>query len=222
LVPTLGLASPARARRGERAPEAGSQAAKPRDRWRASAGFASERAHGSTCRWKALRAGEIASLDGGATEAVLGASGSSGSGPGGSGRDRERQRRFPPTARKADKACVRGLCFPAEPGVALARNGEGGAVSGRADAGRAASIARSLGVGLRKRGPAPFGMCPFVGTSGPGDGRVRDGRRGVSPRARESGDLSGAQVATSVAEVGEKHLLRGLEGSRETNQEREK
>jgi hypothetical protein len=62
-------------------------------------------------------------------------------------------------------------------------------------------------------------LASAVGTSGPGGSAGQVVGAGSPPCARESGDASGARVARSVAEVGEKHLLHGVEGSRETNQE---
>jgi hypothetical protein len=72
-ITSMGLA-PRResARGGERAPEAGSSAAKRRDRWRAPTNPRSrKRPRGCTCRWKAPRIGEAALLDGRTVEAIL-------------------------------------------------------------------------------------------------------------------------------------------------------
>lgn len=62
-------------RRGERASEAGSSVAKPRDRWRAPSpnGCASGSSweHRSICRGKALWVGEVVLFDEGSAEAIL-------------------------------------------------------------------------------------------------------------------------------------------------------
>jgi hypothetical protein len=64
-----------------------------------------------------------------------------------------------------------------------------------------------------------IGFAFVIGTSGPGGVAGKVVGASSPSRARESGDVSGARVAKSVAEVGEKHLLHGIEGSRETSQE---
>jgi hypothetical protein len=73
-ITTMGLASPREsAGRSERAPEAGSSAAKRRDRWRAPIPnqLPRKRCSGSTRRWKAPGIGAAALLDGRAVKAVL-------------------------------------------------------------------------------------------------------------------------------------------------------
>jgi hypothetical protein len=137
---------------------------------------------GSTCRGKALRAGESVLIDEGTVEAVLGSSRATRF-PGAARRDRERQRPSASLARGREHhrqvAPPRGWCAAPE---SRPNKGRAGPVRGQVEAGNAPSSAWPAGAGSSRGGPAP-----------PGRTRPRSGRNpaacvAATLRSRKSSD----------------------------------
>jgi hypothetical protein len=216
LEPTSGLAAPGesqgkRKRAGSRVfggkaeiPVAGSHQNR----------HAKARPFGSTCRWKAFWVEQAAPFDEGAGEAILGASSGAWSSDRAERGVRQRAsevvhqlRTWPITPRRGGTALTSG-----SPRLELSRNVElTSRVVGWTEAGERAVKRAPPGAGSPKGGLAPRLPTSF----GSGGGR---GRRGAS-HALGNHAIHGCSCRESVAEVGEEHLSRTLEGSREANRE---
>lgn len=101
----------------------------------------------------------------------------------------------------------------ARPAAAL--HGEQGLAIGRTEVGHAPSSASSSGAGLPQGG-----LAPAAAEAEAGFGSFRPRRLVGAAQAARLGNPAicrGARYGMSVAEVGEKHLSRSVEGSREAN-----
>lgn len=168
---------------------------------------------GSTCRGKALRIGKVVLFDEGAAEAVLAPRKCLGfTLREATGRDRERQR--------SDVSLAHGRKNHAEvaspeavPGSTKPRGEENRVRIGRSWR-RAVKHAPSRGrIVARRSGVARKNPTPPQG----GEGEASCGQCSASC-ALGSRTVYGCSCRQSVAEVGERHLLRAIEGSREANQ----
>ena len=171
---------------------------------------------GSSCRGKTLWAVDAVLFDVGPVEAILVLRDDPGLGPDDrAGSDRERQRSNASPECPADNA---------EPGWSPPRGDpcprppDGGIVRVSTEAGDAPSSAHPAGAGLPRGGPASHGRT-----------RSRSGKHPAvsaafsftgDPGAPGSRAIHGCSYRESIAEVGEKHLLRAAEGSREANRDR--
>jgi len=153
-------------RRGERASEAGSSVAKPRNRWRVPnkpVGLRERHDQGATCRGKALRIGKIILLDERVVEAILAPRKRPGDRVA-AGCDRERQR--------SDVSLVPGRQSQAE--VA--------SLASFARISRAERQTRTV-YGPTEAGDAPSSACP-AGAGSPQGGLATHGRTRPSGRGR--------------------------------------
>jgi hypothetical protein len=160
-----GSSPSARERRGgERASEAGSSVAKPRDRWRVPSKpveIARAVRLGNTCRWKALRIGKVVPLTRGRRKRswLLESVRVSGLLRGATGSVRGRTS----ASRMAENARPRWHRQKAAPGIHRAeRRGE--AVHGSAEAGGAPSSARPAGAGSPQGGSGVARENPTLGS----------------------------------------------------------
>jgi hypothetical protein len=168
---------------------------------------------GSTCRGKALWVGKAVLIDEGAAEAIL--------------VPRERRPVKHRAASRGATGSVRGSFASSAHGrqrQARVATPLAGGARGRpaerprrhrertAEAGDAPSSACPAGVGLPQGGPASHGRTE------PSRAREASCDQYGASRAPGSRTVHGCSCRESVAEVGERHLLRVTEGSREANQ----
>jgi hypothetical protein len=170
---------------------------------------------GNTCRGKALRIGKVVLLDEGAAEAVLAPRKCLGfnnsgrlRGATGSVRGRTSASRM---VEKATPRWHRHRRCPDPPSREARRT-----VHGSAEAGGVPSSTRLAGVGLSQGGPASHGRTRPLRKGENGEASCGQCSASCAPGSRT---VYGCSCRQSVAEVGERHLLRAIEGSREANQD---
>jgi hypothetical protein len=217
-ITTKGLACSRESVAGERAPEAGSSAAKRRYRWRVSNHFGNgavrKRTPGDMRRWKAFRVGKAALVDEGAAGTILGSSeffGSAGDPRGATG-----------DVRGNSLSCIREENARVwwgprkKTGTPDALSSERKSATNHCERSRrswsqAPSSADQPGPDCRKvvrrRTGEPWPQSQWEVPCGP---------RGAS-RVPGSRAIHGCSCRVSVAEVGQKHLRRISEGSREAS-----
>jgi hypothetical protein len=206
-------------RRGERASEAGSSVAKPRDRWRVPTKPVGSRERvdlGAPVEGRRFGSGKSVSLTrerrkrSWLLESVRGSPTPGGYGARQGASEVGRQpRAWPKKPRRG------GTATEAVPGSGTRRKANR-AVHGSAEAGGAPSSARPAGVGLSQDGPTSHGRTRPPLRKEDGEGEASCGQRSAS-YAPGSRAVHGCSCRESVAEVGERHLLRAIEGSREAN-----
>jgi hypothetical protein len=174
---------------------------------------AKARPFGSTCRWKAFWVEQAEPFDEGTGEAILGASSGAWSTDRAERGVRQRasevvrqRRTWPKTPRRGGTALRAVALDSSSPEMGSTRR-----VVELTEAGE-----RAVKRALPGAGSPKGGLAPQLPTSSGSDGGR--GRRGESP-ALGNHAIHGCSCRESVAEVGEEHLPRAIEGSREANRE---